>query len=191
MQVILLEKVERLGTIGDVVKVKNGYARNYLFPRSKAMRATKDNLAIIEQRKAELEADNAARKEAAEKVVAKINGMMVNLIRQAGEDGRLYGSVTSRDIANCINATGKADIKSDMIVISEKFKEIGIYSVDVLLHADVRAMISLNIARSEEEAKHAAQGGAAPKSASEEPKSEEKKKKAPKKKAKSKEEAAA
>jgi large subunit ribosomal protein L9 len=155
MQVILLERVERLGAIGDVVTVKNGYARNFLFPRSKAMRATAANLEDIALRKAELEAENEARKSAAEKVVAKINGLMVNLIRQAGEDGRLYGSVTSRDIANCINATGKAEVRHDMIVLNSKFKDIGIYSVDVMLHPEVKAVISLNIARSEEEAKHA------------------------------------
>ncbi len=153
MQVILLEKVERLGVIGDVVTVKNGFARNFLLPRKKAIRATESNIQIVEQKKAELEAENAAKKAAAEKMVAKINGLMVNLIRQAGEDGRLYGSVTSRDIANAINQTGKAEIAYDMIILNSKFKEIGIYPIDVMLHAEVKAMISLNIARSEEEAK--------------------------------------
>lgn len=153
MQVILLEKVERLGAIGDVVTVKNGFARNFLLPRKKAIRATESNVQIVEQRKAELEAENAAKKAAAEKMVAKINGLMVNLIRQAGEDGRLYGSVTSRDIANAITQTGKADIAYDMIILNNKFKEIGIYPIDVMLHAEVKAMVSLNIARSEEEAK--------------------------------------
>ncbi len=153
MQVILLEKVERLGAIGDVVTVKNGFARNFLLPRKKAIRATESNVQIVEQRKAELEAENAAKKAAAEKMVAKINGLMVNLIRQAGEDGRLYGSVTSRDIANAITQTGKADIAYDMVILNSKFKEIGIYPIDVMLHAEVKAMVSLNIARSEEEAK--------------------------------------
>jgi large subunit ribosomal protein L9 len=153
MQVILLEKVERLGSIGQIVDVKNGYARNFLFPRKKAIRATEANVKVVELRKAELEAENAAKKAAAEKMVAKINGLMVNLIRQAGEDGRLYGSVTARDIANAIAQTGKAEVAYDMIVLNSKFKELGIYPVDVMLHSEVKAVISLNIARSEEEAK--------------------------------------
>ncbi len=153
MQVILLERVERLGSIGSVVNVKNGYARNFLFPRKKAIRATEANVKVVELRKAELEAENAAKKAAAEKMVSKINGLMVNLIRQAGEDGRLYGSVTSRDIANAIAQTGKAEVAYDMIVLNSKFKELGIYPVDVMLHSEVKAVISLNIARSEEEAK--------------------------------------
>lgn len=153
MQVILLERVERLGVIGEVVTVKNGYARNFLLPRKKAIRATESNIVIVEQRKAELEAENAAKKAVAEKMVAKINGLMVNLIRQAGEDGRLYGSVTARDIANAISQSGKAEVAYDMIVLNSKFKEIGIYAIDVMLHPEVKAMVSLNIARSEEEAK--------------------------------------
>jgi len=153
MEVILIEKVERLGAIGEVVNVKNGFARNFLFPRNKAIRATKENIAVVEQKKAELEAQNEAKKAAAQEVLSKIDGMMVNLIRQAGDDSRLYGSVTAKDIATSINETGKAEVASAMIVMNSKFKELGIYSVEVMLHPDVKATISLNIARTEEEAK--------------------------------------
>lgn len=153
MQVILTERVERLGNIGDVVRVKDGFARNFLLPRKKAIRATEPNLKAFEARRAELEKVNNERKEAATKILDKVQGANVNLIRQASEEGRLYGSVTARDISEAATRVTKQEIHPDMIVLNSKFKTIGIYEVIVILHPDVKASISLNIARSEEEAK--------------------------------------
>lgn len=155
MQVILLEKVGKWGNIGSVVTVKDGFARNYLFPRNKAIRATKNNLVKIETRRAELEQENQARKAAAEKSSEAISGMNIVIIRQAGEDGRLYGSITARDVARALSDKAKQEIDSEAVSIPVKIKEIGIYNLEIALHPDVKVFISLNVARSDDEAKAA------------------------------------
>jgi large subunit ribosomal protein L9 len=155
MQVILLEKVGKWGNIGSVVTVKDGFARNYLFPRNKAIRATKNNLVKIEARRAELEQENQARKAAAEKSSEAISGMNIVIIRQAGEDGRLYGSITARDVARALSDKAKQEIDSEAVSIPVKIKEIGIYNLEIALHPDVKVFISLNVARSDDEAKAA------------------------------------
>lgn len=154
MDVILLEKVGRLGTIGAVVSVKNGYARNFLIPRKKALRATKANVEFFAQQKAELEAANAARKAAAEAMIETVQGITVALVRQAGEDGRLYGSVTANDIAKLVAAKTGVAIEAEHIVLNAKIKEIGVYQVEVMLHPEVKTTVDLSIARSEAEHAH-------------------------------------
>jgi large subunit ribosomal protein L9 len=155
MQVILLEKVGKFGNIGSVVTVKDGYARNYLLPRKKAIRATRTNIEYFEKKRAELEADNAAKRLEAESISEKLNGIAIVLIRQAGDDGRLYGSVTGRDIARAITDKTQVEVESECIILSNKVKEIGIYNVDVALHPEVSVTVSLNVARSDNEAKSA------------------------------------
>lgn len=155
MQIILLENLSNLGKLGQVVSVKNGYARNFLLPKKKAIRATEENIKLFEERRAIIEKEDAEKKALSEKICEKINGMQVVIIRQAGEDGRLYGSVAARDIANAISQKFKEEVPSSAVVLNIKFKEIGIYNVDIMLHADVKASIQLNIARSEEEANKA------------------------------------
>lgn len=152
MQIILLEKVHNLGEIGKIVNVKDGYARNWLLPNKKAMRATKDNMRIVEERKVELEKLNAERRAHAEEVKAIIEGKHYTVVRQAGEDNRLFGSVSAKDISEAIINLTKTDVEPSMLVINTKFKETGIYPIDVELHPDVICKINLNIARSEEEA---------------------------------------
>lgn len=152
MQVILLERVENLGQMGDVVTVRPGYARNFLLPRQKALRATKDNIAFFDGKKKELEAQNLKRREEAVQVSAKIEGLKVALIRQASEAGQLYGSVTGRDIADAVTAKG-FKIDRSQIVMDRAYKLLGLYPVKVFLHPEVSVEITINIARSEEEAK--------------------------------------
>lgn len=157
MQVILLERVENLGGIGDEVKVRDGFARNYLLPNKKALRANDANRKIFEARRAELEAKNAEAKAAAEKASGKIDGSSYVLIRQAGEAGQLYGSVSSRDIADEIaKAGGKIDRSA--VVLDKPIKTIGLYDVRVRLHADVSATVKVNVARSVDEAERQARG---------------------------------
>lgn len=151
MQIILLERVEKLGNIGDVATVKNGFARNYLLPRKKAVRATKENLVLIEQQKAELEAQNAAKKVDAETLKAKIENMNVGLVRQAGEDGRLFGSVTAKDIVAAIKLKNGCEVSSEAVILNSKFKTLGTYSVELQLHVEVKASINLSISRTEAE----------------------------------------
>ena len=153
MQVILLENINRLGKIGEVVRVRDGYARNFLIPRKIAVRATKENLVFFENRRAEIEAQNLQKKQEAQAVLEVINGASVTLVRQAGEDGRLYGSVTSKDIATAITDKSGHAISYTVVILNNKFKEIGIYPITLQLHAEVVATINLNIARNEEEAK--------------------------------------
>ena len=149
MQIILLEK-NNLGDIGSVVTVKNGYARNFLIPRNKAVRATKDNLEHFEKRRAEIEVENAAKKAAAEALFEKVNGLTITVVRQAGEDGRLYGSVTSKDIVAAIKAKSGVELDHHLVVITDKFKEISTYQVAISLHAEVKAEVSLSISRTDE-----------------------------------------
>lgn len=151
-QVILLERVEHLGAMGDVVNVKPGYARNFLLPQNKALRATKDNLAYFEAQKAKLEAANAEKKKAAEKQAKTLEGTVISVIRQASEGGQLYGSVTARDIADLINESGKEKIERQMVSLNQGFKTIGLFPVDVALHPEVRVQVTVNIARSADEA---------------------------------------
>lgn len=152
MQVILLERVENLGQMGDVVNVKPGFARNFLLPRQKALRATKENVAYFDTQKKVLEADNLKKKAEAEKVAKKVDGLTVALIRQASEAGSLYGSVTARDIALAIGEKGfkvdRAQVRMD-----RNYKLLGLYPVRVYLHPEVMSTVTINIARSIEEAK--------------------------------------
>jgi large subunit ribosomal protein L9 len=157
MQVILLERVENLGGIGDEVKVRDGFARNFLLPGKKALRANDANRKIFEGRRAELEARNAEAKAAAEKASGKIDGTSYVLIRSAGEGGQLYGSVSSRDVADEI-VKGGAKIDRNAVVLDKPIKSIGVYDVRVRLHADVSATVKVNVARSADEAERQAKG---------------------------------
>ncbi len=157
MQVILLERVENLGTIGDEVKVRDGYARNFLLPNKKALRANDANRKVFESRRAELEARNAESKATAEKASGKIDGTSYVLIRSAGEGGQLYGSVSSRDVADEIVKAG-AKIDRNAVVLDKPIKSIGVYDVRVRLHADVSATVKVNVARSTDEAERQAKG---------------------------------
>ncbi|HCS22350.1 MAG TPA: 50S ribosomal protein L9 [Alphaproteobacteria bacterium] len=152
MQVILLERVENLGQMGDVVTVRPGYARNFLLPRQKALRATKDNISYFDGKKKELEAQNLKRREEAEKVSVKMEGLKVSLIRQASEAGQLYGSVTARDIADAVTDKG-FKIDREQVTMDRAYKLLGLYPVKVFLHPEVMVEVTINIARSAEEAK--------------------------------------
>lgn len=157
MQVILLERVENLGGIGDEVKVRDGFARNYLLPQKKALRATESNRKAFESRRAEIEARNAEARAAAEKSSGTIDGQSYVLIRQAGEAGQLYGSVSSRDIADEIAKTG-AKVERSSVVLDKPIKTIGVYDVRIRLHAEVYATVKVNVARSADEAERQARG---------------------------------
>jgi len=157
MQVILLERVENLGSIGDEVKVRDGYARNFLLPNKKALRANDTNRKAFEGRRAELEARNAETRAVAEKASGKIDGTSYTLIRSAGEGGQLYGSVSSRDVADEIVKAG-AKIDRNAVVLDKPIKSIGVYDVRVRLHADVSATVKVNVARSADEAERQAKG---------------------------------
>lgn len=151
-QVILLERVEKLGTMGDVVSVKPGYARNYLLPQRKALRASKENVAYFEAQKKTLESANDKSKKEAEKLAKKIEGTKVALIRQASEAGQLFGSVASRDIAQGLSEETGEKIERSMVKLNQNYKLIGLFPIDVILHPEVKAEIIINIARSSEEA---------------------------------------
>ncbi len=157
MEIILLERVRKLGQIGDTVTVKDGYARNFLLPQKKALRATKANQAFFETQRAEIETRNLEAKKEAEAVSAKLTGTSAILIRQAGESGNLYGSVSARDIAT---ALGEQDMKVDrtQVILDHAIKFLGIYTIQIKLHAEVLADIEINVARSAEEAAIQAQG---------------------------------
>jgi len=151
-QVILLERIEALGQMGDVVKVKPGFARNFLLPQKKAMRATKENLAYFEKQRAQLEVQNLTRKGDAEKVAEKMGVMSVVIIRQAGETGQLYGSVSNRDVATAITTAGyTADRRQ--VLLHEPIKTLGIHSTRLALHPEVTIEVRVNVAQSEDEAK--------------------------------------
>ncbi len=157
MEVILLERVEKLGKIGDVVTVKNGFARNYLLPRKKALRSNAANLKVFEASKAQIVADNDARRGVAEVDAKDVDGKTVTLIRQASNTGQLYGSVVVRDIAEALVADG-AKVGKQHIVLDRPIKAIGVYDVKVTLHAEVIVMVKVNVARSPEEADLQSQG---------------------------------
>ena len=157
MDVILLERVENLGQMGDVVKVRAGYARNYLLPQKKALRANDDNKKVFEAQRAELEARNLERKQEAEQIAAKIDGSSYVIIRQSSEMGVLYGSVSTRDIADAASEAG-VKIERAQVRLDKPLKSLGVFSVRVKLHPEVDAKINVNIARSADEAERQARG---------------------------------
>jgi large subunit ribosomal protein L9 len=151
MQVILLERIEKLGFMGDEVAVKPGFARNYLLPQKKALRATKANREYFEAKRAELEARNLERKREAERAAERIQGLTVSMIRQAGETGQLYGSVTARDIADALAEQG-AQVERGQVDLGRQIKTIGLHPVSIRLHPEVTIEITVNVARSQGEA---------------------------------------
>jgi large subunit ribosomal protein L9 len=157
MQVILLERVEKLGQMGDEVKVKDGFARNFLLPQKKALRATKANRDYFQGQKTQLEARNLEQKKEAESVGKKLDGKSFVLIRQAGDRGQLYGSVSPRDIADVVSAGG-ISINRTQVPLDQAIKTIGIFTIGVRLHPEVRVKVTVNVARSEDEAERQARG---------------------------------
>jgi len=157
MKVVLLERVENLGAIGDVVSVKDGFARNFLLPRDKARRATSANLKAFELDRAAIEARNEKNKAEAQKVADKIDGQTYVMIRQAGETGQLYGSVAGRDVSEAIQAEG-GKVERSQVVLNTAIKTLGVHEVQVRLHAEVTATVKINIARSADEAERQAKG---------------------------------
>ncbi|CAN7153267.1 50S ribosomal protein L9 [Brevundimonas sp. LjRoot202] len=157
MKVVLLERVENLGAIGDVVSVKDGFARNFLLPRDKARRATSANLKAFELDRAAIEARNEKNKSEAQKVADKIDGQTYVMIRQAGETGQLYGSVAGRDVAEAVQAEG-GKVERSQVVLNTAIKTLGVHEVQVRLHAEVSATVKINIARSADEAERQAKG---------------------------------
>ena len=157
VEVILLQRVDKLGQMGAVVKVKPGFARNYLLPQRKAIRANTDNLAKFEEQRAQLEAQNIKRREEAERLAERVGGLSVVIIRQAGESGSLYGSVSPRDIADAATAAGLS-IGRSQVVLGHPIKTLGLTPVRVVLHPEVVLTITANVARSAEEAAKQARG---------------------------------
>ncbi len=157
MEVILLERVEKLGQIGDVVHVKNGFARNYLLPNKKALRANEANRKVFEANRARLEAENAEKRATAEKEAGGVEGTKVQLIRQASNVGHLFGSVSARDIVEALAAQG-AHVTKSQIVLDRPIKNIGMHDVKIALHPEVAVTVHVNVARSPEEAELQAQG---------------------------------
>ena len=157
MDIILLERIEKLGTIGDVVSVKDGYARNFLLPNKKALRANDANRKVFEANRSKIEADNASRRGEAELHSANVEGKSVVLIRASSNAGQLYGSVSVRDIVDALNAVG-ANIAKSTVVLERPIKTIGVFDVKVTLHPEVAVMVKVNVARSTDEAEQQAQG---------------------------------
>ncbi|MCP4071264.1 MAG: 50S ribosomal protein L9 [Hyphomicrobiales bacterium] len=157
MDVILLERITKLGQMGDTVKVKDGYARNFLLPQGKALRANKANLTVFESQRVELEARNLERKSEAESVHTKLDGNSYIVIRSAGETGQLYGSVSTRDVAETLDVAGFKVLRNQVSLLSP-IKVIGLHTITIALHPEVETTISVNVARSEDEAKLQAAG---------------------------------
>ena len=157
MQVILLERVEKLGQMGDVVDVKPGYARNFLLPQNKALRATEENIQTFESGRVQLEADNLERREEAEKISVDFDGLTVVLTRQASEGDQLYGSVTKRDIAEAMGAAGYT-VTRDQVALDRPIKTVGLHPIRVQLHPEVSVTITANVARTKDEAEARARG---------------------------------
>ena len=157
MKIVLLERVENLGHIGDVVGVKDGFARNYLLPRHKALRATAANLKVFEAQKEQIVARNAAAKAGAEKAAGDLDGKTYVIIRQAGDSGQLYGSVNARDVAEAVVEAGQK-VERNQIVLDTPIKTLGLHSLKVRLHAEVTVTITVNVARSQDEADRQAAG---------------------------------
>ncbi len=157
MKVILLERLEGWGALGDVVTVKDGFARNFLLPRHKALRANAANLKVFDAQRAEIEARNAKAREAAGKSGEKLDGTSYVLIRQAGESGQLYGSVSGRDVAEAVNAEG-GKVERAMVVLDKPIKTLGLHEVKIRLHPEVTVAVTVNVARSQDEAERQARG---------------------------------
>ncbi len=157
MKVILLERVERLGALGETVTVKDGFARNYLLPRAKALRATSANMKVFEGQRAEIETRNATAKAQASKAGEKLDGTSYIMIRQAGDTGQLYGSVSGRDVADAVNAEG-GKVDRAMVAMDKPIKTLGVHAIKVRLHAEVTVTVNINIARSLDEAERQAKG---------------------------------
>ncbi len=157
MEVILLERVPKLGAMGETVRVRDGYARNFLLPQGKALRATSANKEKFERNRSELEARNAERRQSAEVLVGDLDGQSFLVLRQAGEAGQLYGSVTNRDIAEAASTTGVA-VTRNQVLLDTPIKTIGLYDVKIALHPEVTVTIKVNVARTAEEAEAQAQG---------------------------------
>jgi large subunit ribosomal protein L9 len=158
MEVILLERVGRLGHMGDVVRVKDGFARNFLLPKGKALRATKENKAKYEGMKVELEARNVAMRGDAQKIGGGLDGKSFVVLRQASEVGQLYGSVSGRDVAAILNEAGFKDVTRGQIALNAPIKTIGLHKVPIALHPEVEVTITINVARSTDEAERIARG---------------------------------
>ena len=157
MQVILLQRIGRLGQMGDVVSVKDGYARNFLLPQKKALRATDDNRKKFESQRAQLEANNLEQKKEAEAVAAKLSGQTFTAIRTAGDTGQLYGSVSTRDISDAVTAGGFT-VDRSQVIMDKPIKTLGLHKTKIALHPEVIVDVTLNVARSEEEAARQAKG---------------------------------
>ena len=151
MDIILLEKVEKLGSIGDVVTVKNGYARNFLLPNKKALRANEANKKVFEANRKQIEADNEAKRKDAEKDAGGVDGKQIVLIRASSASGQLYGSVTVRDVVEALNADG-AHVEKSMVILEKPIKTLGVFDVRIRLHPEVSVTIQANVARSDDEA---------------------------------------
>ena len=158
MEIILLERIEKLGAIGDVVTVKDGYARNYLLPNKKALRSNAANKKVFEANREKIEADNAARRSDAEKAAEGVNGKQIVLIRQSSNAGHLYGSVAVRDVVDALYADGVTNVTKAMVVLERPIKTLGLFDVKVALHPEVAVTIQVNVARSPDEADLQAQG---------------------------------
>ncbi|QCE34240.1 50S ribosomal protein L9 [Acetobacteraceae bacterium] len=157
-EIILLERIEGLGQMGDIVKVRPGYARNFLLPQGKALRANAANKTRFEQERQQLEAENLHRREEAEDVAKRLEGLSVVLLRQAGESGSLYGSVSARDVAEAVTKNGGATVSRQQIILGHPIKSLGLAKVKLRLHPEVVLEITVNVARSEEEAERQARG---------------------------------
>jgi large subunit ribosomal protein L9 len=157
MEVILLERIARLGQMGDVVRVRDGYARNFLLPGGKALRATEANRKQFESQRSHLEARNLERKQEAEAVATKVNGQSFVIVRQAGETGQLYGSVTARDLAEAMEAGGFS-VSRNQVALNQPIKTIGLHTVQIALHPEVEVSVTVNVARSDDEAARQAKG---------------------------------
>jgi large subunit ribosomal protein L9 len=158
MEIILLERIEKLGAIGDVVTVKDGYARNFLLPNKKALRSNNANKKVFEANRAKIEADNAARRTDAEAAAEGVNGKQIVLIRQSSNAGHLYGSVAVRDVVDALHADGVTNVTKAMVVLERPIKTLGVFDVKVALHPEVAVTITVNVARSPEEAELQSQG---------------------------------
>jgi large subunit ribosomal protein L9 len=157
VELILLERVEKLGQMGQLVKVRPGFARNYLLPQKKALRATKENLAYFESQRTQLEANNLQRRAEASEIGGKLEGLTVVIVRQAGESGQLYGSVSARDIADAVTEAGFT-IEKRQVLLERPIKTLGLHSLKIVLHPEVSVTITANVAQSAEQAKMQARG---------------------------------
>ncbi len=151
MEIILLERIEKLGFMGDIVTVKNGYARNFLLPKKKALRASKENKAFFEAQQVHLEADNIKARSEAEKAAKKVDGKTVTVLRKAGDSGQLYGSVTAKDIAEALQEAG-ITVQDSQIILHSPIKMLGLHRAKVMLHPEVSIWVVANVAKTAEEA---------------------------------------